>query len=279
MKSNTVRLVILSLVILLNFLTVSPLEISHHEESKRLLNSHESYKNILKHVRRNEVYYTQGLFFDTDKTVIESGGLYGESCLVRMEYPSMKIINKVNLDGKYFGEGTAKCGKYVYQLTWQNRVILRYSYPELQLIETLPLDPQIKEGWGLTSDDQIMYATDGTNNIYYLDCESLQVTKKIEVSYQGEPLRYLNALVYVNGEFYVNKYYDNRIFKINASNGHISSVYDMSFLAHNEFKKGTLTQWRMSSGEVLNGIAYNKQRNVFLVTGKKWGFYYEIKFN
>ena len=49
----------------------------------------------IKVIPRNELYYTQGIFFDTENTVIESGGLYGESVLVRMEYPSMMIIKKM----------------------------------------------------------------------------------------------------------------------------------------------------------------------------------------
>ena len=79
-----------------------------------------NYKKVISKIPRNGVYYTQGLFFDSDSTVIESGGLYKESVLVRMEYPSMKVIKKVHLADKYFAEGTTKCGNNVYQLTWEN---------------------------------------------------------------------------------------------------------------------------------------------------------------
>jgi glutamine cyclotransferase len=196
-----------------------------------------------------------------------------------MEYPSLKIIKKVSVDKKYFGEGTTRCGNFVYQLTWQSRVILKYSYPELVLVETVPLDDQIKEGWGLTSDGTVMYATDGTNNIYTMDCDTLKVTKYVTVEYLGSALENLNALVFVDGLIYANKYFDNRIFKIDPITGSVVYAYDMSHLIDIEFRSNTLTRAALRGGDVLNGIAYNKNKKVFVVTGKKWGFYYEVNFN
>ena len=238
-----------------------------------------TYKRIINKIPRTGLYYTQGLFFDTDYTVIESGGLYKESVLVRMEYPSMNIIKKINLEKKYFAEGITKCGNYIYQLTWHNRVVLKYSYPEIELISTVPLDRQINEGWGLTSDGKIMYATDGSNTIYFIDCETVKVIKKVSIYYNGIGLDNLNALVYVDGMIYSNRYYDNRIFKIKPLDGKVVEAYDMSHLIDLELKSKTLTNSRLESGDVLNGIAYNSFKKVFLVTGKKWGFYYEVNFD
>jgi glutamine cyclotransferase len=271
MKKCLYFIQILALISLLNCKSTS-----HH---RQLDSEIQSYKKILNKIKRNELYYTQGLFFDSSNTVIESGGLYGESVLVKMEYPSMTILKKVKLDNKYFAEGTTKCGNHIFQLTWQNRAILKYSYPALELLDTVPLDDQIKEGWGLTTDGNIMYVTDGTNNIYYLDCNTLKVTNFVSVNQNNTPINYLNAMVYVNGFIYANKYFDNRIFKINPNSGEVVQVYDMNFLINEEFRSNTLNRLRLSSGDVLNGIAYNSSKKVFVVTGKKWGFYYEVNFN
>ena len=238
--------------------------------------SKKTYKIILKRIKRNELYYTQGIFFDTETTVIESGGLYGESVLVRMEYPSMKIIKKVKLDQKYFAEGIAKCGDYIYQLTWKNRQILKYTYPDLVLHETKNLDDQVKEGWGLTSDGKVLYATDGTSNIYTMDCKDLIVRNTVSVTHNNKPLDSLNALTIVNGIIYANKYFDDKIYKINPTDGKVLFVFEMKNLVDSEIQAKTLTTNKLMNGDVLNGITYNKINNNFVVTGKKWGFYYEV---
>ena len=248
-----VCILIVSIILILSF-TVNSISLLNRDSSKSL---DLSYKRVINKIPRNEIYYTQGLFFDSDSTIIESGGLYKESVLVRMDYPSMNVLKKIKLDGKYFAEGTTKCGNHVFQLTWQSGVILKYTYPELELVSTLPLDSQIKEGWGLTTDGSIMYATDGSNNIYFIDCDSLKVTKKISIDYEGIQLVYLNALAFVDGLIYANKYFDNRIFKINPIDGTVIQAYDMSHLIDLEFRSKTLTRSRLMTGDVLNGIAYN----------------------
>ena len=44
-------------------------------------------------------------------------------------------------------------------------------------------------------------------------------------------------------------------------------------------KNGILNSRNYNSGNVLNGIAYNSEKNNFLITRKKWKFMYEISFN
>jgi len=46
-----------------------------------------------------------------------------------------------------------------------------------------------------------------------------------------------------------------------------------------EIKNKTLLPWEFEQGYVLNGIAYDLNRDIFLVTGKKWGYFYEIEFD
>jgi len=231
-----------------------------------------SYKAI----KRNELYYTQGLFFDTDSTVMESGGQYGRSSLVRMKYPSMEVLKKVDLHKKYFAEGIALCGGYVFQLTWRERVVLKYKYPELELVETASLDDKVEEGWGLTTDGKVLYATDGSNNIYTMSCETLKVTKTTPVTLDAKPVHRLNEIEYVDGVIYANKYYDSNIYKIDLNSGKVIKVIDMNSLVMNELSRGTLTHNKLQNGDVLNGIAFNKNKGNFLVTGKMWGFYYEV---
>src|ERR1051325_6562510 len=51
--------------------------------------------------------------------VWHDGGLYGESTLRRVEFPSGKVLKKINLSPDLFGEGLALAGDRLVQLTWQ----------------------------------------------------------------------------------------------------------------------------------------------------------------
>ena len=103
---------------------------------KNIIISNPQYE-VLKNMPRTETFYTQGLLFDKDNNLIESGGLYGESVLVKMEYPSLNIIKKVKLKENLFGEGIGICkDNYLYQLTWKERKILKYIFPDLDFNPT-----------------------------------------------------------------------------------------------------------------------------------------------
>lgn len=82
------------------------------------------YFLVDKKSRKNKVF-TQGLFFDTESTLIESGGLYGESKLRRFELKSPdENLFEYDLDLKYFAEGACLYqNKFVLQLTWKERVM------------------------------------------------------------------------------------------------------------------------------------------------------------
>jgi glutaminyl-peptide cyclotransferase len=237
---------------------------------------------VTKIFKRNENYYTQGLFLDNrSEFLYESGGLYGESVAVKMQYPSLKIVKKINLDMKYFAEGFARCGDNVYQLTWQEGKVLKYSYPDLKYIDSLNQPLEMAEGWGLSEsgNKNELIATDGSNKIFFIDCsDGLKVTKTIYVKKGNSPINRLNALVFANNYIWSNRYFDRNIYKINPTTGEVEKSYNMSLLIDYEINKKTLSSERLNSGDVLNGIAYDKVNKRFLLTGKKWGHYYEVSF-
>jgi glutamine cyclotransferase len=237
--------------------------------------------SVSKIIRRPETYYTQGVYFENNgKYLIESGGLYGESVLVKQELPDLKIIKKVNLPRQYFAEGIAKCADNIYQLTWQERKVLKYS-SDLELLDTIELDPIVISGWGLSSTNNLdeLIASDGSSKIHFLDCNNkLKVIKSIDVKLNNSPIDQINALAFANGEIWANRYFDNRILRIDPNSGKVIKTYDMSALVDNEINNNFLKTSRFNTGDVLNGIAYNKDTNKFLLTGKRWGNYYETSF-
>ena len=226
--------------------------------------------------------YTQGIFFSKDyKLLYESGGLYKQSSIKKFEYPSLKLLNETKLNSNYFGEGIAQCGDYIYQLTWREDKIIKYDL-NLNKIEELNLDNSMSEGWGLSFSDKEneLIATDGSDKIYRLDCNNnLKVISSIKVKEKnGKSIYKLNDLTYSNGFIYVNIYTDTRIIKVDL-NGLVVNKYNLNELVNYELKKGILTKSRFNYGDVLNGIAYNSKKDNFLVTGKRWGYMYEITFN
>lgn len=63
-------------------------------------------------------------------------------------------------------------------------------------------------------------------------------------------------------------YYSNSIYKINYETGKAVDEYDQSSLVRSEPN--------LKADEVLNGIAYDKKNNIFLLTGKDWNSIYQV---
>ena len=228
--------------------------------------------------------YTQGLFFsETGDTLFESCGLYGTSSFRKYSYPSLSLLKQIILPRNYFGEGIAKCGNFIYQLTWREQQILQYQADTLHLTSYIKLP--LKEGWGMSQyNTNELLLTDGSDRIYFAKCANdniITIYKNITVTlpYANSAVNKLNDLIYAKKYIWANRYYESKIYKINPSNGKVVSIYSMEELVEHETQQKTLTQSRLNSGYVLNGIAYHKQHDVFLITGKEWGYYYEIQFN
>lgn len=237
---------------------------------------------VTKVIPSNQKLYTEGLIFNSDATLLyQSSGLYGQSKLVKMEWPSQTVLLTSYLNSKYFAEGIAYCGSYLYMLTWKERTIIKYTYPEMNLVGTLAMPSQMQEGWGLaTYSDTQMVASDGTHNLYFLDCNNdLAVTKILPVINGNYYVSSINELEFAKGLVWANVYYSNVIYAIDPTTGYVTKSYDMTALVNYEMSRGTLTYTGFESGYVLNGIAYNKVKDNFLVTGKDWGYYYEVNFN
>ena len=72
-------------------------------------------------------------------------------------------------------------------LTWRERHIFAIDRQNLTILQTFELDSQIKEGWGVTADETNvnangyyqLYISDGTEYIYIVDGETLEVTEKV----------------------------------------------------------------------------------------------------
>lgn len=244
-------------------------------------NNDTNYK-IISVIKRNRTCYTQGLLYDEPlQLIMESCGLYHQSS-IRMYFDlSFSIKKEVFLPKSYFGEGIGKCQNMYYQLTWKEKKVIKYT-PSLQYIKTLFLPSPIKEGWGLSSavNPNELILTDGSNKIYWINCaSSFEIIKQIEVIHGDKKVMKLNDLVYAEGYVWANQYLSSYIYKIDYLTGKVVKRYDLKNIINFEYDKKTLTTNRLKGGDVMNGITYLTGKNTFLITGKKWGYYYEISFN
>lgn len=244
-----------------------------------------NYK-VNKIFRRHRKLYTQGLFFEDDgNSFYESGGLYGVSSLNQYSFPNLELIKSIELDKKYFAEGIARCGDYIYQLTWQENDILQYQKSDFKLIGKIPMPSGMREGWGLAGyKNNLLIATDGTHNIFVLDCfGGLNIIDTIPVTIEkygtAQNLNSLNDLIWAENYIFANRYYDRQIYKIDPMIKKVVKTYDLTPLINFELKQNTLSRDALQSGDVLNGIAYIPIKKNFLITGKHWGFYYEVELN
>src|SRR5690606_14684852 len=76
-----------------------------------------TYK-VINEYPHDQKAFTQGLEFHND-TLYESTGKKGESSLRKVDYKTGKVLQQVNLNAAYFGEGITIMDDKIYQLTWQ----------------------------------------------------------------------------------------------------------------------------------------------------------------
>ena len=213
--------------------------------------------------------YTQGLEFD-DEILYESTGLNGKSSLRKIDYSKGNVLNSINLNESFFGEGLTLFDDKIIQLTWKSKKGFIYNKNDMKIEKSFPYQ-ESKEGWGLCNDNKNLYKSDGTHDIWILDPENYNEIDKIQVMTNKTSLKNLNELEWVEGKIYANTYQFNKdvVVIINPLNGAVEGVIDFSGLKEKVKQHSKLN--------VLNGIAYHKKRKTLFVTGKNWNKLFEVK--
>ena len=209
--------------------------------------------------------FTQGLLWH-DGGFYESTGQYGQSKLRRLEFPSGKVLKEISLTPELFGEGLALVDKRLIQLTWKTHRGFVYDLNTFQPLQEFSYDT---EGWGLTYDGENLILSDGSSDLFYLDAQTFKPVKKLAVRMNGQPIRELNELEFIDGEIWANVWQTDLILRIDPSTGRVVSFLNL---------KGILAPSDRTGGEnVLNGIAYDVDKKRIFVTGKLWPRIFEIR--
>jgi len=218
--------------------------------------------------------YTEGFEWNGD-TLIESTGNYKESKLILLDTNMKEIRKPLKLNDEYFGEGTTLFKGKIYQLTYKEHKVFVYDAKTLNKITELYFP--FEEAWGMTHNDTAIIVTTGGSNLYYLDPVTFKTIKTVGVYDNNGYVANVNELEYLNGKLFANVYLTDKILQIDPMTGNVLAVADLSnILAQVGVKNDPK---KIDAGNVLNGIAYNKQRGTFFITGKMWPVTIELKLN
>ena len=209
--------------------------------------------------------FTQGLLFDGG-TLLESTGGYGRSTLRRVEVASGRVVKERRLPSHLFGEGLARAGDTLVQLTWRAGRALLYDRETLDLTGSFEYQG---EGWGLTFDGEHLVMSDGSAALRFISLPDFAEVRRIEVRDQGTPVERLNELEYVEGRIYANVWFDEHIAVISPKSGKVEAWIDLGGILPLAFRR--------KREEVLNGIAYDPRTGRLFVTGKGWPRLFEIE--
>jgi glutamine cyclotransferase len=209
--------------------------------------------------------YTQGLVWH-EGMLYESTGLYRESSLRQVDPATGEVRRRVDLPSRYFGEGLARVGDRLIQLTWEEGVAFVYRLSDLTKVGEHRYPGQ---GWGLCYDGTRLIMSDGSDRLAFRNPETFALLKQVRVQMNGAPVDRLNELECVDGAVYANVYQTEDLVRIDPATGEVTAVIDASgLLGSADYQAGA---------EVLNGIAWMPETKRFLITGKRWPLMFEVE--
>lgn len=208
--------------------------------------------------------FTQGLVY-LDGVLYESTGLNGQSSLRRVRLETGEVLQIHRLEDRYFGEGLAVWKDRIVQLTYTTEVGFVYERETFKPVRTFTYGG---EGWGLTHDGTRLIMTDGSSYLRFLDPETFKEIGRVRVTDGGVPVEQLNELEYIKGEVFANVWGSRRIARIDPATGRVTRWIDLTGLLDPKLARNV---------DVLNGIAYDAEKDRLFVTGKLWPRLFEIR--
>lgn len=222
------------------------------------------FATIVKEHPHNISSYTQGLEFYKG-VLYESTGQNGSSIIAEVNLETGNHIRFVDLDAKHFGEGITILNDTIYQITWETHTCVVYDM-NFNKIKEYSFDG---EGWGLTNNGKSIIMSNGSSEIVWRNPQTFKIEKSIYVFEPNKDITQLNELELINDKLYANVYGENKVVEVDTTTGKVLAYIDCAELSN----KG-----RGVGGNVLNGIAYNKETGKVYMTGKLWHKLFEVKF-
>ena len=201
--------------------------------------------------------FTQGLITDGG-VVWESVGNYGQSELRRYEFGADAVAVRAVLPSELFGEGICLVGDSVWQLTWRERVALRWDFGTFVLREKIRYN---RDGWGICAADNEVVTSDGTSELVRRDPGTLEPRQVVHVRCAGGRVRGLNDLAWAGGLVWANVAGTAHLAGIDLATGEVTDIADARAAAERHWG---------DQQAIMNGIAALSRPDEFLLTGKTW---------
>lgn len=238
-------------------------------------------------------HFTQGLFF-SGPYLYESTGQYGRSGLFRLD-PQTGSLLQARSFARYFAEGGAALRGKIHLLTWQDGVRLTLAESDMRLLAVKPLPG---EGWGLCSDGENLWLSDGSSTVRRLRVAAdgeWEELARLRVTDAGQPVERINELEWVNGLLFANVWQSDKIAVIDP--GGVEKPEDKLPGEKSpapkapEAERAALScpvllwldcsalvpaEHKGSLDAVLNGIAWDAGTQRLLITGKLWPLFYQL---
>jgi glutamine cyclotransferase len=218
---------------------------------------------VLRRLPHPDRAFTQGLIAAGD-TIWESSGLYGRSALRRYQIGQNQAPDTAALPPELFAEGICRVGEHIWQLTWRERVALRWDARSLTLLETISYN---REGWGIcTLGDQVL-TSDGSSELVVRDPATLQPLGLIMVRCGGRRIGDLNDLTWAGGRIWANIAQRPYLAGIDPASGEVVDIVDAR----------SATERHRDPDAILNGITALLTAGEFLLTGKGFKSIYQVR--
>lgn len=235
---------------------------------------------VLQSITHDTAAFTQGLEV-YNGALLESTGLVGQSTLRKLNTTSGKIEKQQSLSNEIFAEGLTVLNDTIYQLSWQNKLVFMYDAKTFKQLGTLPWSG---EGWGITNNGTELIISEGSDKLYFVQPGTLKLNKVLSIRDNYGAVNNLNELEMVDGYIYANRWQYDYILKIDPTSGLVVGTINMQDILQKHTKSDlsylkTRGNTPTEAGAVLNGIAYDKSRNIFYITGKLWPEIFEVKLN
>jgi glutaminyl-peptide cyclotransferase len=208
--------------------------------------------------------FTQGLIAENG-TVWESTGLYGQSAIRRYQLGGDRVEAAAAVPPELFGEGICRAGAHLWQLTWRERIALRWDPGSLALLETIPYN---REGWGICAAGSYVLTSDGSSELVRRDPQTLAPLAVVVVRGGGHRVGGLNDLAWADGRVWANIAPSSYLAGIDPASGEVVDVVDAR----------PASERHLGDPEaILNGITAIPGSGEFLLTGKRWRSLYHVR--
>ena len=219
---------------------------------------------VLRRLPHPDRGFTQGLIADNG-TVWESSGLYGQSQIRRYRLGADRVEAAAEVPPEVFGEGICQVGTHIWQLTWRERIALRWDSDSLSLLETVRYN---REGWGICAAGPHVLTSDGSSELVRRDPQTLAPLGVVVVHCGEHRIGGLNDLAWADGRVWANILPRACLAGIDATSGEVVDIVDAR----------SASERHLGDPEaILNGITALPGAGEFLLTGKRWRFLYHVR--